>query len=241
MYAFSETNIGLSRKENQDRVKTTLLGDDAAFAVICDGMGGENAGSEASERAINVIYDRVTKVFRSDYDDKSIKNLLISAVTTANAVVYDLAWSSASKHGMGTTCVLALKRQNKFHIISVGDSRAYLIRSDDIHQITKDHTMVMKMYENGEISKEELKNHPQRNYITRAVGVESRVVPDYFEIDGTGDTAVLLCSDGLSNYCDEAEIMAVFRQYTYDHVAEELIKAALDNGGNDNITAAVLG
>ena len=92
MIAFSGTNIGLSRIENQDRVKTAVIADDVVFAVVCDGMGGENAGSEASEKAINVIFDRVTKVFRRDYDNNSLKNLLLSAVTTANAVIYDVAW-----------------------------------------------------------------------------------------------------------------------------------------------------
>lgn len=239
MYAFSETNIGLSRKENQDRVKTAVFGDDAAFAVICDGMGGENAGGEASEKAINVIYDRVTKVFRRDYDDNSVKNLLISAVTTANAVVYDLAWANHAKQGMGTTCVLALRTGNKLHVVSVGDSRAYLV-GENIRQITKDHTMVMKMYENGEISKEELKNHPHKNYITRAVGVESTVLPDYFVMDIPDDCAVVLCSDGLSNYCDDPDIAEIVKTNKPEAIAENLIKTALENGGKDNISVAVI-
>lgn len=239
MNAFSETNIGLSRKENQDRVKTAVFGDDAAFAVICDGMGGENAGGEASEKAINVIYDRVTKVFRRDYDDNSVKNLLISAVTTANAVVYDLAWANHAKQGMGTTCVLALRTGNKLHVVSVGDSRAYLV-GDDIQQITKDHTMVMKMYENGEISKEELKNHPHKNYITRAVGVESTVLSDYFVMDVPEGCTVVLCSDGLSNYCDDPDIAEIVKTNKPEAIAENLIKTALENGGKDNISVAVI-
>lgn len=240
MYAFSETNIGLSRNENQDRVRTAVLCDDVAFAVICDGMGGENAGSEASERAINVIYDRVTKVFRRDYDDNSIKNLLISAVTTANAVVYDLAWGNDAKRGMGTTCVLALRVGNRLHVVSVGDSRAYLIE-EDIKQITKDHTVVMRMYEKGEISKEELKKHPQRNYITKAVGVESTVSPDYYEMDVSDSSVVVLCSDGLSNYCDESGIYNAVKEKLPECVPESLINAALEGGGKDNITVALLG
>lgn len=239
MNVFSETNIGLSRSENQDRVKTAILGDDVAFAVICDGMGGENAGSEASEKAINVIFERITKVFRRDYDENSIKNLLLSSVTTANAVVYDTAWSNSEKYGMGTTCVIAMCIGSKLHVVSVGDSRAYLI-SDKIEQVTKDHTMVMKMYENGEITKDEMKNHPKRNYITKAVGVSEQVVPDYYEIELPDDAAVVLCSDGLSNYCDESDIYNTVTQTQPEQISNELIKMALENGGNDNITVAVI-
>lgn len=239
MNVFSETNIGLSRSENQDRVKTGILGDDVAFAVICDGMGGENAGSEASEKAINVIFERITKVFRRDYDENSIKNLLLSSVTTANAVVYDTAWSNSEKYGMGTTCVIAMCIGSKLHVVSVGDSRAYLI-SDKIEQVTKDHTMVMKMYENGEITKDEMKNHPKRNYITKAVGVSEQVVPDYYEIELPDDAAVVLCSDGLSNYCDESDIYNTVTQTQPEQISNELIKIALENGGNDNITVAVI-
>lgn len=239
MNVFSETNIGLSRSENQDRVKTAILGDDVAFAVICDGMGGENAGSEASEKAINVIFERITKVFRRDYDENSIKNLLLSSVTTANAVVYDTAWSNSEKYGMGTTCVIAMCIGSKLHVVSVGDSRAYLI-SDKIEQVTKDHTMVMKMYENGEITKDEMKNHPKRNYITKAVGVSEQVVPDYYEIELPDAAAVVLCSDGLSNYCDESDIYNTVTRTQPEQISNELIKIALENGGNDNITVAVI-
>ena len=239
MNVFFDTNIGLSRKENQDRVKGAVLSEDAAFAVICDGMGGENAGSEASERAINVIYDRITKVFRRDFSENSVKNLLISAVNTANAVVYDAAWSSAQMQGMGTTCVVALVIGDVLHIVSVGDSRAYLI-SHEVRQLTKDHTIVMKMYENGEISKEELKNHPKRNYITKAVGVAETVMPDYFVIDLPENAAVLLGSDGLTNYCSEEELFHTVKDYPPEEAPARLIKIALDGGGTDNISAAII-
>ena len=239
MIAFSGTNIGLSRIENQDRVKTAVIADEVVFAVVCDGMGGENAGSEASEKAINVIFDRVTKVFRRDYDNNSLKNLLLSAVTTANAVIYDVAWSNEEKQGMGTTCVLALVIDNKLHVVNVGDSRAYLV-NDEIFQITKDHTMVMKMYEKGQISKDEIKNHPHRNYLTKAVGVSEQVLPDYYEMDFSENSAVILCSDGLSNYCEESDILNVVRSFKSEEVPEQLIKIALNNGGNDNISVAVI-
>lgn len=239
MYVFFDTNIGLTRTENQDRVRAGILADDAVFAVICDGMGGENAGSEASECAIKVIYDRITKVFRRDYDDNSIRNLLISAVTTANAVVYDVAWSDENKSGMGTTCVIALKVGNKVHIVNVGDSRAYCI-SSSAELVTKDHTVVMRMYESGEISYDDMKNHPQKNYITKAVGVSPTVSPDYFVLQTDDNDIILLCSDGLTNNCGENVFLKVISEEEIENVPSALINIALENGGNDNISVAVI-
>ncbi|MBP1559702.1 MAG: Stp1/IreP family PP2C-type Ser/Thr phosphatase [Oscillospiraceae bacterium] len=239
MKVFSETNIGLSRNENQDRVRTALINDDIGFAVICDGMGGQNAGSEASERAVNIVFDRVTKVFRPDFEQNSIRNLLISSVTTANSVVYDMAVSSVEMSGMGTTCVIALVCGRKLYAVNVGDSRMYLI-NHEIRQITKDHTIVMRMYEKGEITKEQIKIHPHRNYITKAVGVAYTVEPDYFELDLTENSGILLCTDGLSNYCDETDIFQIIKKSAPEDVPSLLIKKALENGGNDNITAAYI-
>lgn len=239
MRVFSETNIGLARTENQDRVRTAVLDGDVGFAVICDGMGGQNAGSEASERAVNIVYERITKVFRTDYDENSVRNLLISSITTANSVVYDTAISSIEMNGMGTTCVAALVFSGKLFAVNVGDSRLYLI-NHEIRQISKDHTVVMRMFENGEITREQLKNHPQRNYITKAVGVSPSITPDYFETDTGENASVLLCTDGLSNYCDEADIFQVVKKHEPEDVPGKLIEIALGNGGGDNITAALI-
>ncbi len=239
MIAISETNIGLSRKENQDRVCTAELQGGAVLAVVCDGMGGQNAGSMASEKASQIIFERISKVFRPDFDIKSIRNLLISSVTTANSVIYDMALSSADMVGMGTTCVIALIYDNILYSVNVGDSRLYVI-NHEIRQITKDHTIVMRMYENGEITKEQLKNHPQRNYITKAVGVSETIAPDYFEVELIENSSVLLCTDGLSNCCDESDIFRIARSCNANQVPKQLVNLALNNGGNDNITVAYI-
>ncbi len=239
MKVISETNIGLVRAENQDRVCTAVINDNTVLAVVCDGMGGQNAGGEASSKAAQIIFDRITKVFRPDYDTKSIRNLLISSVTTANSVIFDMALSSSEHIGMGTTCVIALISDNILYAINVGDSRLYVI-NHEIRQISKDHTVVMRMYENGEITKDELKNHPRRNYITKAVGVETNIEPDYFEIQLNDSSAVLLCTDGLSNCCDEADIFDISKKYAPEEVPKQLINLALKNGGNDNITVAYI-
>jgi serine/threonine protein phosphatase PrpC len=140
---------------------------------------------------------------------------------------------------MGTTCVACLIRNGLVHTVNVGDSRAYLV-THEIRQITKDHSMVMKLYERGDITKEELKNHPKRNVITRAVGVAENVEPDYFENELPQGGAVILCTDGLSNYCDEGVMFRMTKDLSPEELPKALVKNALDNGSGDNITAAVM-
>ncbi|MGN1416202.1 MAG: Stp1/IreP family PP2C-type Ser/Thr phosphatase [Oscillospiraceae bacterium] len=239
MEIIAESSIGNVRSENQDRVSTISLGPSAAFAVVCDGMGGENAGSFASETAISVISKRIESGYRSDSSSAALKLLLMSAVRTANAVVYDLSETDPLKRGMGTTAVAVLRRRNMIYCVNVGDSRAYLI-GGGISQITKDHSAVMQLYESGKISFEEMKTHPKRNYLTRAVGVAEHVSPDYFEINAESGNMVLLCSDGLTGVCSDEEILSAIKGCPVSEMPKKLIALALENGSRDNITAAVI-
>jgi protein phosphatase len=236
---FTGTDIGLMRTENQDRIKQGLINDITGFIVLCDGMGGENAGSAASEAAVEVIYDRVSKVYRHDLSDETVRNLMTDALNMANAVILDESYSDPEKKGMGTTCVAALQRGLKLHVVSVGDSRVYRI-NDTISQITKDHSLVMQKYEKGEITKEQMKNHPQRNYITKALGIPFDPNPDYFEVELSEGDIILLCSDGLSTYADEADICKLSKLHEGDALIDALIKTALKNGGKDNITVGLI-
>lgn len=238
MMVYTHTDIGNRRSENQDSFETAVL-EDAVFAVVCDGMGGSNAGKEASSRAAAIIRERVEKSYRTDYDSNKIRNLLVAAVKTANAVVYDLGSAVPEWNGMGTTCVAAFVRNGTVHTVNVGDSRAYLV-THEIRQITRDHSMVMNMFERGDITKEELKHHPKRNVITRAVGVSENVEPDYFENELPANGAVILCTDGLSNYCDEGVIFRMTKDISPEELPKALVKTALDNGSGDNITAALI-
>lgn len=241
MNCYSKTDIGYIRAENQDRVCILDLGEGAFAAIVCDGMGGENAGSEASSNAIRVLSDIISRGYRSGADENSIRNLLISAVNTANAVIYDLASSNEEMSGMGTTCVAAIFCENNAHIINVGDSRAYFIADNEITQITVDHTVVMDMYINGEISKKELKTHPKRNYLTKALGVSNSVGPDYFEIKGIENSIFLLCTDGLTGVCEDSDILHKLNQITERQTsADEMVQFALDSGSRDNVSAVVI-
>lgn len=240
MNVIFDTNIGLNRAENQDRVMVKKLHSNTVLAVLCDGMGGENAGSVASELAVNIIFDRIETALRPNADENSIRNLLISAACAANAVVYSDAQKNKTKIGMGTTCVIALVTTKLAHILNVGDSRAYMIDNERIIQITRDHTVVRLLFDEGKITAEEMRVHPQRNLITKAIGADVAVEPDYFEIEVLDDTKILLCSDGLSNYCSPARMREVANEFPEAKACERLVQEALINGGKDNITTAII-
>ena len=240
MRAFSLSDIGSTRQENQDKVFTVTFDDDSAFAVVCDGMGGENAGSLASDTAIDVISERVKRCYRENSDENSVRRLLVNAVRTANEVVFEIGGMKESTWGMGTTCVAVLRRGNRVFCVNAGDSRAYAVTGGDISQITKDHTVVRELFEQGEITEEEMKTHPQRNLITRAIGVNENLSPDYFETIVSDDTVILLCSDGLYGCCDDSDIAETMSDIQAEDIPAALVELAIDSGSTDNITAAIV-
>lgn len=239
MNVISKTDIGFVRTENQDKVITGNLGNNVV-AVLCDGMGGENSGSLASSLAVETVFERISSGYREDFDSNSIRNLLFSSVAAANAVVYENAQTNNNNIGMGTTCVSVICDDKTAYVVNVGDSRAYLISESGIIQITTDHTVVRMLLEQGSIQESELKTHPQKNYITKAIGVDTLVEPDYFEVPISSDNRILLCSDGLTNHLDDSEIFELSRENNADDFAEKLIETAKKRGGNDNITVAII-
>ncbi|WP_456032658.1 Stp1/IreP family PP2C-type Ser/Thr phosphatase [Ruminococcus sp.] len=240
LFIASDTDIGKKRSENQDRVHTEFLADNAAVAVVCDGMGGASSGGVASQLAIDAVVKRIKENFRKDMKPNSIRNLMLTSVHYANTIVYGKSKEDIDKNGMGTTCVAALVVDKTVYMVSVGDSRGYLLTKDGIAQITTDHTYVEMLYRSGQITKEEAKNHHMRNVITKAVGVESDVEVDYFELEENDNFAVLLCSDGLTNYCTDNMIYETVFGNNLDEAIKQLIAFANECGGKDNITAAVI-
>lgn len=233
------TDIGLKRDENQDAVRCEYFGHNV-LAVVCDGMGGERAGKEASAVAIEEFFQRFSAGYSECLDDEEIRKLLISSMSAANSVIYTRARFDFKNFGMGTTCVAAFINSKSAFIINVGDSRAYLITDKNLLQITTDHNVATLLYEKGEITEAERDIHPQRHMLIRAVGVEKTVLPDTFILDYEDKISLLLCSDGLSGYCSDDEIYDVILNAEFDNVADELIKLALSKGGRDNITVAVI-
>lgn len=233
------TDIGLRREENQDAVRCEYFGHNV-LAVVCDGMGGERAGKEASSLAIDEFYQHFSEGYSETLDDEAIRNLLIKSVSAANTVIYTRARLDFKNFGMGTTCVAAFVTADTAYIINVGDSRAYLIAENGLHRITTDHNVSTLLYEQGKITEEEVENHPQKHMLVRAVGVEKTVSADTFILDYEDKISLLLCSDGLSGYCSDDEIYSVIAKAEFDDIAQELINLALNKGGRDNVTVAVI-
>ena len=240
MKVYSASDIGLYRNENQDAVKCEEF-EDAVFAVLCDGMGGENSGMDASRITVDAVFGKFVAGYKDNFDANSIRNLLLSSISAANSIVYNTAQASFDKLGMGTTCVAAfVKSDGTAYIANVGDSRAYVADRDGITQITSDHTVVQMLYDKGEIDEERMKTHPQRNMLIKAVGVEKNVKPDYFETELPEDSVLLLCSDGLSGYCNDEDIYAIISNCEAEDTADKLINLALKKSGKDNITVALI-
>lgn len=236
----SGTDIGLKRDENQDAVRCEYFGHNV-LAVVCDGMGGEKAGKEASTIAMEEFFQRFSDGYSESLDDEEIRKLLISSVSAANSVIYTKAKLDFNNFGMGTTCVAAFVTDKSAFIANVGDSRAYLIvENEGVFRITTDHNVASLLYEQGRITEEEMENHPQKHMLVRAVGVEKTVQTDTFIIDYEDKISLLLCSDGLSGYCTDDEIYDVIMNSDFDSVTEELINLALSKGGRDNVTVAVI-
>ena len=235
----SGTDIGLKREENQDAVRCEYFGHNV-LAVVCDGMGGERAGREASRIAVEEFFQRFSDGYSEGLSDDDIRKLLISSVSAASSVIYTKARLDFKNFGMGTTCVCAFVTPEKAFIANVGDSRAYLITDTGIHQITTDHNVPSLLFEQGKITEAEVAVHPQKHMLVRAVGVEKTVLTDTFILDYEDRIRLLLCSDGLSGYCIDEEIYDAISGTDFDGTVDALIQLALSKGGRDNVTVAVI-
>ncbi len=242
MRIFTRTDIGLVRTENQDSVWGAMLSPNVCAAVLCDGMGGESEGGLASTIAVDVVSKRIEQNFNEKMSRNSVRNLLITSVVAANSFVWDTARTKV-RQVMGTTCVAAIVFGGTAYIVNVGDSRAYHLftQGDDecIRQITKDHTHVQDLLDRGEITEEMVKTHAERHKITRAIGADDTVTPDYFEMPLEPGDKLLLCSDGLSSYGDDMDILDICFDSKPENCCDDLIRYALKNGGHDNVSVAL--
>lgn len=234
---FSITDIGLKRTMNQDFVysKETPVGNLPNLFIVADGMGGHNGGGFASSYTVDVM----TKVIEESKETLP-KKILEQAIVAANNEIRKKAAQSAELMGMGTTVVCATCVDDVLHVANVGDSRLYII-GDEIRQITTDHSYVEEMIRMGGLDRESARTHPKKNIITRAIGADDNVVPDFFTVKLKRNEIVLMCSDGLTNMLDDEEIrMILMGQRDIVERAEELIKAANNHGGKDNIAVVIV-
>lgn len=239
MRIYKRTDIGLRRTSNQDFCDGGLFADGAAWLIVCDGMGGANGGNIASALAAEEISNAMADLYEPSMESPAIRRLLLSAAEGANLSIYDMAQADPKLYGMGTTVVAAILRDHTAHIVHVGDSRAYLITPEGAKQVTVDHSMVQELVDTGSLTPEEAKNHPQKNIITRALGVRPSVDAEYNEIPyGEGDI-LLACTDGMSSYAEEADLYALAQQVDGEQLAERLVEMAIEGGGSDNITVVL--
>ena len=239
MQIYGKSDVGMVRTCNQDAFCVLELPNDAALSILCDGMGGAKAGNIASQIATDTIKDYVTKSYSPQMTSLSIENLLRGAIDTANIEVYDKANSSEDYVGMGTTVVLVLVKDGIAHISHIGDSRAYLITSDSIEQITRDHSIIQDMIDSGQITEQEAKTHPKKNIITRAVGILPQIDSEYNQVELNGGI-LLSCTDGLSGMLSAEQIKEITLVNKLDEVPDKLIVAANDLQSNDNVTVTVV-
>ena len=234
------TDIGMRRKINED---SYCIHNEEIFpyAVVADGMGGHQAGEIASRMAVDMIEDYLNKNLNEALDYVEAGETIRQSFISANSIIYNYAKNHYRVMGMGTTATLAMIYQNKIITANVGDSRAYKVSNTDIQQLTRDHSYVQELVMRGEISPEMAKHHPKKNYITRAMGAEDTVKVDISIKPYNGETLVL-CSDGLTNFVDDEEILShVKRKKALQKSAEDLTALANSRGGSDNITIVAFG
>lgn len=208
-----------------------------AVFVVCDGMGGAQAGNIASSMAADHFMDFMKKSVENGGD---IAAAMSGAVAAANTAVYDKSSGDENCAGMGTTLVAAAVTRDSCAIVNIGDSRAYKVTGDAIYQVTKDHSVVEEMIDRGDITRMEAKEHPKKNLITRALGTNADEPPDVFRPELSEGDLLLLCSDGLSNIVEEREMYYEI-EYSRDirESCERLVGLALSRGAPDNVTAVL--
>ena len=247
IHYYGKTDTGAVRDNNQDSFFAGALDcdtdEDIFLAAVCDGMGGAAGGSFASKLAVDTFKEELTSGMKNILEENlsadSCEVLLSYAARCANTAVYKTAQEISALRGMGTTLVAIIMFRNTVYAINIGDSRLYVIGEDGICKISRDHSYVQTLVDQGKISEEEARVHPNKNVIMRAIGTEAEVKPDFFKVLPDRKT-FLLCSDGLSNFVGDEDIEKTVKEAaSLSEAVESLIEKANAAGGGDNITAVL--
>lgn len=239
IFVWGVTDKGAVRIQNQDSYYLKPLGENLALAIVCDGMGGARAGNVASALAI----ETASAYFETLSDDELLnatQEHLVRAAKLANKAVYRKSGQDVDCQGMGTTMVAAVVSAGKASILNIGDSRAYHIGGEGIAKVSRDHSVVEDMIYRGELTPEEARLHPQKNLITRCLGVEPEVKPDLYEIALKPGDFLLLCTDGLSNTLTDQELLyEALYGGSGESCCKRMLDVALSKGATDNVTAVL--
>ena len=236
MKTYSITDTGKKRSMNQDYVYASEqpVGNLSNLLIVADGMGGHNAGDLASRYTVELMVEHIEK----SEEIRPIP-LLSEAIHYANDLVLEKSRTDRSLEGMGTTVVAATVKEGYLYVANVGDSRLYVI-DRQIEQITRDHSLVEEMIRIGELQRKDARSHPDRNVITRAIGVRSPVKIDFFDVKLEDGDIILLCSDGLTTMVEDEEILQIVRKSSSPkEAAQKLVNEANKNGGKDNISVVI--
>jgi serine/threonine protein phosphatase PrpC len=242
--AAGSTDIGLVRKNNEDNFGYDLR---YGIFVVCDGMGGQQAGELASKIAVDTVLD----YFRAEHTTPPVSGArfegvsqravgLATAIQLANQAIHDSGARDVSVAGMGSTIVAVAVEENLFSIANVGDSRIYLIRNHDVVHLTHDHSLVMEQVRRGLMTLEEAEHSNMQNVIVRALGTDDSVEPDLADHEFNSEDVLLLCSDGMSRYVKEETMAESVKQDSLDQACTNLIEAAKNGGSDDNITCLLI-
>ncbi|MBU5316301.1 Stp1/IreP family PP2C-type Ser/Thr phosphatase [Clostridium bornimense] len=221
------SDVGNVRTLNEDYYGY-LQDKDYSIYVIADGMGGHNAGEVASKIAV----EETINVFKKTRS-------ITEAIRKANEKIYLLSVEDKKLSGMGTTITVAVIENNNIEIGHVGDSSCFVIDGDEIVKITRDHSLVQELIEIGSITEEQAKTHPNRNIITRALGTNDTIDIDVYKLELTGKEKFILCTDGLSNYIEQDEMLAIVNKEDCKKACLDMVELAKSRGGRDNITVIV--
>ena len=237
MKACALTDVGVTRSVNQDFVfcSTDPVGNLPNLFILADGMGGHKAGDMASRYTVEALVDFVIKA-----EAKDPISIIDNGIQQVNQDIIKKAGESEDYNGMGTTLVVSCIKDSILHIANVGDSRLYIL-DGTLKQVTRDHSYVEEMVTRGALDRKSARNHKEKNVITRAIGGEDTVLPDFFPIDIRPGNRVLMCSDGLTNMVEDAGIEKVLKNTDdIEEAAGILIDIANDNGGRDNISVIII-
>ena len=212
------------------------------YAVVCDGMGGAAEGAVAARECAEIVRERLTAGYFDGMSDIMVRSLLTSAIEYSNRQIYGLSLSDEKYEGMGTTVVAAIITKSSVYISHAGDSRAYLINPEarNIMQLTRDHSVVQRMVEDGTITAAQAADHPKKHLITRAVGVDPEVRTDYCQEEVEPGDIILLCTDGLTNYLSIGELAEGAFNASLEGYVTNLVNKANENGGGDNVTVVAV-
>ena len=240
MKVCGKTDVGLRRHENQDTFAVEQ-GEKLLIAVVCDGMGGAEGGQIASSLAVEIFMKEIRALLRADMTAGQLRELASFCVAKANTAVYQRALQDPAYQGMGTTLVSAVAGERDAVICNIGDSRAYLIHDGEMTRITHDHSVVQTLVENGDITAEEARTHPNRNLITRALGPDETTLCDAFDVSFTHGDKILLCTDGLVVTATDEEICRIVcADKRAEEKLDDLIALAKAQGAPDNVTAVLI-